>query len=352
MLLDNVIDASFAALRIGNCAYGIVNDISGGLGQSWRNSFDLLYLRGCRQGFLNWAFDGSGAHTENYFAAIYFTGKEWDNETRVVCEDSPCRLQNCEGFTFGTFNYEWVDANGADFFTLIDDTTVVIESLHFEGNEKHDSGDTALFNCSNAGTLKTNVNATNLQLQAFVQTGGTFSLFRTTTDTKGAGRIGTISSKPSGNTFTDFRVFNANSKFSVDIGASAALGDYITSVRQGALPADFTPVVWGASGPYETTNFISNPGTTIDIGKASYMRLNGAAPGSAVTDIITTARDPLETMRYVVLENNTGGIIYFTNTGNLSRPRSTGWDVPLTPGDIAVILVFPGGNAYILMVTT
>ncbi len=329
-LMQDVITTAFGHLEAGSCAYSFKNDATTPHGLFWGNAIASFTARGCVQGYIDLPFPGSGGHTENYVAAAYLNGKEWNDPALLPKNDVPIRLNNAEGFVFGTLNVEWtrISAGSLPFFDLINGTTLLIDAFHFEGNEKTDASRSSIFRLVNVGTQTTNVSVRNMNINGVVQTAGTLSLLNAGISAKGKVKVDAFSGVFAANTFADFRLIDTNGNATVEVGAESGWENYFTSVRIGALPPDFQPNVWFGGVPYTQDYAITNPGASIDIGKAPYMRLTGTSS----TALTTISADTLmglnsERHRIVPIVNDAGGL-QLGSGGNINKQSSdAAWPV-------------------------
>ena len=338
-VFEDVIHAEFGHLSTGHCAYGFYNDNTSAFGHFWGNRIGQLTCRGCVQGYLSLPINAWGGHTENFVGVAYFNGKELSDPAMLPKENFPVFVDNAEGLVFGTLNMEWTRcvSGTRPFFRVYNDSTLIINALHFEGNEKTAAGDAGIFEIANGGGNSTNVSVRNLHLNNNVQSAGTLSLVLAGTSAVGTCSVDNFSGTVASNTWTDFRLNDTDGPFTVALGPSSNWANYFTANRKGVVPSGFAPNIWYGGTPDETGNAISNPGASIDVGKASFVRLTGAASASLAT-IVMSARNG-ERTRVLTLVNNTSGAVTITGSGNIKRPYGSSFDLTLAASRSALIVL-------------
>lgn len=318
-VMEDVVLRSFGQLEVGHCAYGLVNDSTSLHAGFWGNYIRALKVRGCKQGYLHLPSPGSGAHTENFIATAYFNGKEVNTSTLLPKENSPILVDSAEGLTFGTLNFEWTKVNGGGaFIAVLNNSTMIINTFHFEGNVHNASGDAGIFGVFNSGTDNLNIVIGNMHINSFVQTDGTVSLLSATTVSAGKLHLESMSGVYTSNTFTDFRILDTDGPITVSLGAKSGWEDYFTSIRKGNIPTGFKHNVYFGGVPDEAEFAISNPGATIDVGDAGYMRLTGT--GTANISTITLANRESQRHGVLLIENRSSAAISFESGGNILFP--------------------------------
>jgi len=335
-VFEDVIHASFGHLNTGHCAYGFANDETTAFGRFWGNYIEQLTCRGCVQGYLTLPYPGSGAHTENFIGVAYFNGKELNSATLLPKNDDPIYINNMEGLVFGTLNIEWTEISGGGAFVNIDnDSTLVINTLHFEGNELNNAVSVGIFDVSNSGSAPININIENCHFNNLVQTAGTLSLVIATTASVGTCHVNTFSGNASSNSTSDMRILDTDGSFTVDLSAQSGWERYFNQRRKGGTPPNFLSNIWFGGTPDETLNTVNNPGATVDLGYANHVRLTGTATASIAT-FDADAKNQ-ERIRLITVTNSSSGSITLTGTGNLKAPQGATFDLTLSANRTALI---------------
>jgi len=327
-VFEDVVLTHFGSLKAGHCAYGFKNDSSSAHALCWGNYFEHMEVRGCVQGYLDWEFAGTGAHTENYVATAYFNGKQPSSATLLEKEDYPINLDAAEGFRFGTLNMEWTKRNGGGhFINVLNGTTLGIGSFHFEGNESTVSGDYGIFNITSSADNPVNVAIENMHINSITQSTGKLSLVFASATSYGTCTVGSFSGRVSSNTISDLRVIDYDGPFVTSLGINSKWADYFTAEKVGNNNSDFKPQLYIGGYPYDYGFSLTDQGATVNVGKASYMRLLGTQAASLATITATAVEN--ERDRLLTIENDTGGPITITSTGNILAPYGTTFDLTM-----------------------
>lgn len=316
---------------------GFYNDPTGPL-MSWGNNFASWYCRDFVRSGIFWDFSGSGASTENFVGACYINGKAYDGPTLLEVE-LPMYFNNAEGFTFGTLNIEWcrLASSVGSFVQVLNETTINIASLHFEGNEAIKNGDARIFNISNT-TGPANINIGNMHINNMVQNTGRLFLLRVDGSSEGTLRVGSFSGATDSNSISDMRLLTSTGVKTgkVIIDSPKNVDDYFTSYFAGTGSADKYPIIRLGAVEYTPNVGDATIGTTIDAGYSSYVLLNAnGAPPPIISDVGATMMHG-ERTRTITVQRSTGaGICEIVDTGNISVGAYTS-PVTLSNGESAV----------------
>ncbi len=349
-VFDHVLHAQFGHLKTDWCAYGFVNDSTVGPNPlSWGNCFAELNTRGCVQGHIDWQHPGSGSHTGNYFAAVYLNGYEiGGDETILPCASTPVRFDNCNNFSFGFFNFEWMEVQGGGNFILAQGAT----NLHFqtfraEGVGQLDSGTYGIFVIS-SGDFYVTVDISSAFLISFnrpqylgrspnaaagTEQQGTLAFFRANAGQRGSARVGSMMGRgreADNDHRTDFRVVYTNTNdFRVSMPNDLDLDLHFNSMFTGVYPNDFTPPVWIGGTPWQRMANLSDPGATINIGYGTEIRITGTQGADTTTVSAQTRSD--QRSAEIRIKNDTGAALTLASGGNIKLPHGNTFpfDVPV-----------------------
>jgi len=310
-LFKSVIHASFACrLRCEKVYSGFKNDKDDpALGTSWGNCFNVMQCRDFVTKAYDWDNNGAGANTSNFCASAYINGKSFNSDTLNDVSAPILEFNNSDGFVFGTLNIEWCKLLTAGaFIKSVNETSIIIDSLHFEGNEVIRSGDSFIFQASATGA-NANFNIANLHMNNITQNTGRLFLAGALSTPIGQVKIESIGGTVSSNSFSDFRAIltTSTADFTVDFGKAKNYSSYLTSLSAGSVRTNYEPSLFIGNEQFNVNVTVSNyASATLDAKKGPRVKYTGTFPVS-ITNITAAQLYPAENNRRIEFVNNASG---------------------------------------------